>query len=99
MVEHEGKMSGFKELLIPADSAFTKVFQPKMLEGTEKALEEPGKVLVSQSIASRFCLQNPSLRLGFCGRRAIVPCVILATVSLQSYKAATQNPVQALSTE
>lgn len=61
LVEHEGKTSGFKELLIPTDSAFTKVFQPEMLEGSERALDEPGKVLVPQSIASRFFGNNPAV--------------------------------------
>ena len=54
MVEDAGKWSGYKETMLAASPGFAQVFQPKMLEGTGKALEEPNSVLIPESMARKF---------------------------------------------
>jgi len=53
-VENAGKWTGYKERLIPASPGFAKVFQPEMLEGNGKALEEPKSALIPESMAHKF---------------------------------------------
>lgn len=50
--EVDGKI--FKETLQYGFGDYLKVFQPTMLSGSTAALEEPGKALISRSMAERF---------------------------------------------
>ena len=52
-VEKDGIRNNFHEPYARVSSNFTGVFTFAMAEGTEKALEEPGKVLIPQSLARK----------------------------------------------
>ncbi len=45
---------GFKELFIPCYPDFSKVFEPTLVEGIATCLEDPEKVMISESMAKRM---------------------------------------------
>lgn len=45
---------GFKELFIPCYPDFPKVFEPALVEGIATCLEDPEKVMISESMAKRM---------------------------------------------
>lgn len=45
---------GFKELFIPCYPDFPKVFEPTLVEGIATCLEDPEKVMISESMAKRM---------------------------------------------
>ncbi|MDE6499842.1 MAG: ABC transporter permease, partial [Rikenella sp.] len=54
VVERNGSPVGFMEPVFQADTGFTQVFRPEIVEGSADALRESGKVLVPVSLARKF---------------------------------------------
>jgi len=53
-VNDKGALSSYKERSVSATPAFTSVFELQMIEGSEKALEEPDRVLLPESMSKRI---------------------------------------------
>lgn len=53
-VENNGKKKGFKEKIRIASPELLQVFHFDMIEGTDKALEEPNSVIIPESMALRL---------------------------------------------
>lgn len=60
-VETHGDTNSFEEELIIARPEFTDVFEFDMLYGTNKALENPENVLISESISRKFFGDEPAI--------------------------------------
>ncbi|GHU61179.1 ABC transporter permease [Bacteroidia bacterium] len=58
--EDEDKL-GYMEDMLNITPSFVKVFKFNMVEGLETAMEEPGKVLIPQSMARKFFGKEPAL--------------------------------------
>ncbi len=54
VVERSGSEIGFMEPVFQADTGFTQVFRPEIVEGSADVLRESGKVLVPASLARKF---------------------------------------------
>ena len=54
VVERNGSEVGFMEPVFQADTGFTQVFRPEIVEGSADVLRESGKVLVPASLARKF---------------------------------------------
>ena len=53
-VERNGSEAGFMEQALYASEGFLSVFTPELLEGTDKVLSEPDRVLLPASLARKF---------------------------------------------
>lgn len=60
-VDRGGERVGFKEEIIPVDAAIVDIFSFDMVDGERRALEDPGKVLISQSVARRLFGDTPAV--------------------------------------
>lgn len=53
-IDHHGKKTGFKEKVRVVSPGLLHVFHFDMIEGTDKALEEPASVIIPESMARRL---------------------------------------------
>ena len=60
-VETHGAKNSFEEELIVARPEFTDVFEFDILYGTDKALTDPDKVLISESLSKKFYGNEPAI--------------------------------------
>jgi putative ABC transport system permease protein len=67
-IEHEGEKHFFLESALITSPGFAGVFTPDMLEGSERALDEPEKALIPESLAHKLFGNEPATGRQLIGR-------------------------------